>query len=742
MSEANSRGPFRNRVGSMLILLLASAVFALGCGEDGATGEQGPEGPEGPPGPTGPPGDVADTATSVEACLGCHGPGGVSPVVDIDDPADAHHVDLDPLGPATRSGYRQLAIEVLSVDVSSTFVDLSFRATDETGGLVDDLFAADGRFALGRLLDPVGIGAATTWEALLTGERFTTDGGVFTPGGSGLYDYRSVFDPATAGVTAGDTLRVAVQVNASDLPTGNGICNFDAAAAAPNDCTSGTSRTRDIVPTSQCNSCHGVTSDSKLAFHGGGRTDVDYCVVCHTPDLGDDGDADMTVMTHKIHAGAELENGYRGYSSVHYTRDLDDCTTCHGGGGADEMNWAEVPTRAACGSCHDEVNFADGTNHGSGGVQGDDSLCANCHPPLINDTGSKLPVQVVHQGVERNLRAAEYRAPGDGFVIEDVAWDVDTDELTLQYSVKRLGTRLDLETAPEFPGGGGSGRVNLRVAWSTSEYTNEGSGSSAPAQPVSYSGTDFTDVVNAGGEVFERVIPVPNGAFDTVTVTMEGYPATDLDPDGVFDDAVPVKSTFEHEYVELRGAASPRRDSVDMAKCNLCHDAAGAGLSLHGNNRTGEAIACLVCHNPDATDIDKRLGEPEDHVDGKREESVDFKRLIHGIHAGAELENGLVVYGYRSSVHDFSDVGFIGNLVNCETCHIEATPSDSPYGAEAAWATLASTIDTGDDVMDPSDDLNVSPVASVCSSCHDNAVARGHMLLHGASFIALDEDIH
>ena len=87
--------------------------------------------------------------------------------------------------------------------------------------------------------------------------------------------------------------------------------------------------------------------------------------------------------------------------------------------------------------------------------------------------------------------------------------------------------------------------------------------------------------------------------------------------------------------------------------------------------------------------------------------------------------------------HDFSRVEFIGNLQNCETCHKPGT-----YGAENAWETLPSTIDTGADAGDPDDDLNISSIAAVCSSCHDGTAAKNHMKLNGASFIALDEDIH
>ena len=138
----------------------------------------------------------------------------------------------------------------------------------------------------------------------------------------------------------------------------------------------------------------------------------------------------------------------------------------------------------------------------------------------------------------------------------------------------------------------------------------------------------------------------------------------------------------------------------------------------------------------DTTDINRRPADATTALDGKREESVDFKRMIHQIHTGADGE-GVVVYGYGGTAHDFSHVGFIGNRRNCETCHFPDT-----YGAQDAWENaLATTIDTGADADDPSDDLNISSTAAVCSSCHDGARAKNHMLEQGASFSALDSDI-
>jgi OmcA/MtrC family decaheme c-type cytochrome len=123
-------------------------------------------------------------------------------------------------------------------------------------------------------------------------------------------------------------------------------------------------------------------------------------------------------------------------------------------------------------------------------------------------------------------------------------------------------------------------------------------------------------------------------------------------------------------------------------------------------------------------------------ADGKAEESIDFKRMIHRIHAGTELEEGIVIYGFGGSVNDFSHVTFIGNLRNCEACHLPGT-----YSTEDALNGLPTTIDTGADKSVPNDDFNISQTASVCSGCHDGQAATDHMKLNGASFHALDADI-
>jgi OmcA/MtrC family decaheme c-type cytochrome len=752
-------------------LLLCGAVAGLACsddGDDGAPGAPGPAGPAGPPGSEGPPGDSGgfDPDVALEACVGCHGDNSAVPVGDITNVLDAHHIDTDPRGPATASGYRQLHVQVDSVDVSRT-VDadsliIHFTATDENGSFITNLFASDGRFTITRLRPGAAPGDATFWESFLTdsgnqpsSERFSS--GTFetnTPS-AGRYRYVSQFDPATAPtgtaqIASGDTLRVALQISGSDLPAGNGWCDFDADLSAPNTNCNSATRTRDIVQTGTCNGCHGATSDTKLAEHGGGRTDVEYCVTCHNPSLvdADTGNSvDFTVLIHKIHYGASLANGYQigsdDFSTVNFTKDIDDCTVCHTGGGSNVNNWNTVPTMQACGTCHDTVNFATGANHGSGGVQTTNQFCTGCHPSNGAHPppgGIPQPIQAVHLGVARRTEGALYAGGANGFGIDNLSFASSSDTLTVDYHVTRNGSKMLLESAPQWTATNGASALALKVGWNTEpDYTNETSGSN-PAQPISVNALDLGGAVTAlGGGNYRAAVTLPGTASESVGVSLEGHPAADLDADGTYSDRIAVKNAVSFFSVASGRAmvTIPRRDVVDVNQCQDCHDEAGNGLSAHGSNRTGTTQACVLCHNPDATDVNRRPAPPAITADGKEEEMIDFKRLVHMIHSGAELESPLVVYGFNGSVNDFSHVHFIGNRQNCETCHVPGS-----YSTEKAFATLPTTIDTAADRSDSTDDLNISPTASVCSGCHDSEAALTHMKLHGASFHALDVDIN
>ena len=151
---------------------------------------------------------------------------------------------------------------------------------------------------------------------------------------------------------------------------------------------------RDVVRTASCNKCH-----DQLAAHGGSRRSVG--AVRPLPYAANDR------PRHRQHRGYEGHDpqdphGQRtaereGRQAVPDRRrrpirrtgrpwpfpaDPRRCESCHEqkSGAAQADAYLKNPSRAACGSCHDNVNFATGANHVNL-PQVSDNQCANCHLP-------------------------------------------------------------------------------------------------------------------------------------------------------------------------------------------------------------------------------------------------------------------------------------------------------------------------------------------------------------------------
>ncbi|MFH1604218.1 MAG: hypothetical protein ABIH03_09970, partial [Pseudomonadota bacterium] len=112
---------------------------------------------------------------------------------------------------------------------------------------------------------------------------------------------------------------------------------------------------------------------------------------------------------------------------------------------------------------------------------------------------------------------------------------------------------------------------------------------------------------------------------------------------------------------------------------------------------------------------------------------IDFKILIHSIHAGESGKGGIrtkgiVVYG-ADGIHDYSNkVMFPGRLARCTTCHLDTTYQLlGTWAAPTANGIQGTSISTGASASDPADNLRITPIAAVCSSCHDSAGAQLHM---------------
>jgi OmcA/MtrC family decaheme c-type cytochrome len=198
---------------------------------------------------------------------------------------------------------------------------------------------------------------------------------------------------------------------------------------------------------------------------------------------------------------------------------------------------------------------------------------------------------------------------------------------------------------------------------------------------------------------------IPMDAVGSYTLGVEGrlFSEIDVGEDEPFDDEDQME-TFSVAFAVTDDSVMPRRQIVDDYKCENCH----SRLSLHGDNRQNATDYCQTCHSPDATDAAVRpegTGEPQ---------SIDFRYMVHKIHRGAELETGYTVYGYRSSFHDYSEVHYVGELSNCEGCHV-----DDSYMLPLPATNMAVT--TPRDYWSP-----MLPETASCLSCHDSSAAASH----------------
>ncbi len=487
----------------------------------------------------------------------------------------------------------------------------------------------------------------------------------------------------------------------------------------------------DVVAIENCNGCHG-----QLAIHGGGRIETRYCVTCHNPGSSDANSAntvDFKQMIHKIHRGADLPSvqaggeyaiwGYNDikhdYSAVIFPRDIRDCQLCHAGtatgDGSQTLtnqgdNWSEYASRAACGSCHDDVDFAE---HYGG--QPDDNNCMSCHASngIAGSIASRHRNAAADASAAFEARILSVSNTAQGqlpivnfFVVNPLQGD----------------QTYDILKDPSWTDAGAS--LAVKLAWPTTDYTNTGNqGNNANSISINA----LSDASDNGDGSFQVIsaIAIPDGslapnvaASGSGVVVIEGHPVVD-------GERVPLTNVVSFYSIdEADGSAKPRRQIVALENCNRCH----GSLSLHGSNRSDEIDSCVSCHNPRNTDIARRGTANPPPTDGKDEESVDFKTMIHGIHAGRFRQQPLQIVGFGGTVHTF-DAAFPAELNNCLNCH-----QDSSYSLPMADTVLATSNDTGADVQDPSDDTVTTRTAAVCASCHDRSTAQSHMEANGGNF--------
>lgn len=706
-----------------LVLAACAVVGLAAC--SGGSGKSGGQGTSGPPGPPGQP------------------PPGTNPVA---------------------------SAKVINASITNVTVPddgrpvVEVRLTNESGTPLGGLPAGNIRFVLARL-EPGLLGKSSTWHAItrkteafpgtpaptpaefVTGTKAvnqatteTATAGTWTEGAArnGVYTYKFKqglkdvadipYDPNLVH-RVGLEIRTQPNITPTNIPANNAIYTWIPATGFQ--VYSG----REIVDNDTCNKCH-----DNLSAHGEARFDLQYCAMCHESysfDAQSGNTIDLKVMIHRIHAGEKLPsveaggfygifgygNTFANFSDIAYPQDERNCQTCHEESDEDTpqaSNWRKTVNTGVCSSCHDNVNWTTGQNHG--GVAATDEQCETCHGPNSTIESGNLRPQVAH------LIPTQEAGKRFAFTIVNATNTAPGQKPSVTFKVTdptNGNAPYDIQSdAPFTQCAGGASRLSIDIAWSTRDYSNLGSGSN-PGQPIQLNpltACGGSSVANGDGTfTVTSTVAIPANATGSLGIGMEGHPAVDANGDGVVDR---IAVTNVQIYRPITDAtAVPRRSVVLTTKCDDCHQQ----LSLHGSNRTDNPQVCVMCHNPQATDVSRRVaGSACVTTLGADDESIDFKYMIHAIHAG-----NTGICGFGNSANPFFDVTYPGKLNNCEGCHQPGT-----YYPVDPTRVLATTFDAGADRASPTDDRAVSPNTAVCSACHTGAPAKLHMEQSGGTFNA------
>jgi len=669
---------------------------------------------------------------------------------DGSSPAATPTSGIVPTPPPTGSPGDGVEATIDSIDFSDDgIVSATFTLTDAEGTPIEPSLSrvssddmARVRFALAHLETYSGGGDLATEFSRYVNDVDATSpgydsGGMLDPvdAASGIYRYTFATQPADFDRTT--TYTVAMQID-RDFE-GVELSANPVADAVPD---GGEPEIRAGAATAQCNNCH-----NPLRLHGN-RREVRLCATCHTEAAVDPkgNSIDLRVMIHKIHRGVELPSVVDGEPGAFYgifsgfldryvnfaeklddgtvvgvgfPRPLQNCDTCHSGGPTSD-NYMTKASAAACSSCHDDVNPSEvataagppGANHfqDRGFPDGQCALCHNAGGAVEFDI-SVLGAHTVPEqsaqlaGVNAEITRVSNSGPGQTPVVDFKISEGD-------------GTVLrDLS---------GFNRVAFAMSGPTSEYETL-----ATSTAVGGGASGTLAGPNADG-VFSYTLPapLPADADGTWTIGLEARRSISLAaPMGgevTLDEAVanPVV-TFQVGS----GTAEARRMVVDDVNCQSCHGEFSRGFSVHGNLRN-RVEYCVVCHNPNQTDVGRRRNDAEAVAAGDETAPIDFKVMIHKIHTGDELaQKPYIIYGFGTpptnfSVHDFAEVLFPGDRRNCETCHIAGTQLLPPFPGEALGPVIAHLDpDTGMEVIDG----RQGAIGAVCTSCHDSDTAQAHV---------------
>jgi len=521
-----------------------------------------------------------------------------------------------------------------------------------------------------------------------------------------------------------------------------------------------------IVDTLTCAECHGklggIPGTEQALIHGGARYDPKFCATCHT-DQRKFGQArvtstnnvfpagntyvadgvtvgDFPVLIHRVHKGEALvKKGYN-YAGVllnetKFPQDIRNCTKCHDNtapkAAPQADNFKNVPSRLACGACHDGINFATGTgttNAGLalghiGGARADDGMCSSCH--------GATDIPVYHVAVTppnpgNALLAGQSNANTNSAWIASNLTNLPAGAIKVTYDIQVVSRNLSLQPVLKFRMLQNGVRKDLNVFDATKPKATQeiwdnffGSpsayfvwavpqdGIAAPADfNVSASGyirslwngtatgtgagqfvgpdaDGYYTVVLTGVQVPNNAVMLSGGIGYTYNVTsappltqsnLAKYPASAATATVGLSANNPNKIggliVVSQDVQKVATGYTGRRAIVEDKRCNACHWELGMFTeeAFHAGQRN-DGTTCAWCHRPNQT---------------SSAWSADSISFVHAIHAAGKRTTPFTWHA-STVTSSFANVGYPGNLSACETCHV---PGSYDFSATANAAAV------------------------------------------------------
>ncbi|MCC6368550.1 MAG: OmcA/MtrC family decaheme c-type cytochrome [Bryobacterales bacterium] len=585
-----------------------------------------------------------------------------------------------------------LVFKITGADIAGDgTVTARFKVTDPNGVGLDRLgMTTPGAISISFLIAAIPAGE-TQYRSYITRQR--TDAasgrtatqatgentGTFTMAGDGEYTYKFANKaPANIDRAATHVIGVYGSRNLTDFDMGTSR-DDDVFLFVPNG--SPVTATRDVVRTETCNKCH-----DPLSAHGGNRRSVELCVICHQPQTSDavtGNTVDFKVMIHRIHtsknlpsvvAGGKYRIGNTDFSDIGFPAypDTRNCEVCHDQSSSAAQKTAYLkPSRAACGSCHDNVDFATGKNHIDQALTSDNQ-CATCHAPQ-----GELEFDASVKGAHTIARFSR-DLPGVVFEILDVTGATAGGKPTVTFSVKdKKGNPLDAAKMDQ---------LRLYVNGPTTDY---------------YGIPPAEDVRNAsarGDGVYAWTLTnaLPASAKGTFAAGIQGYKNVTLLPGKQKEQVARDIGLNKVKYFSVDGSpVVARRKVVDIAKCNVCH----VSLQMHGGSRN-QTEFCSLCHNPGG------------FTTGANQAGIALSQFIHRIHTGEDLSYDFIF----GNTNFREEVKYPGDRRNCDKCHVN----------DSEQLPLP---ETNRDVQNPGGYVSpLGPATAACTGCHTAIQTTSHAL--------------